>query len=111
MPPPHDPNAYPNPYHVDAGWAKLDRRIGGTSAVDMDPDGKSVWVFERCGTADDGCSKTRPSIRCIKFGADGKLVQKLGQGRDPLSPRHLRRPATITSGWWKAFRRAAWWPM
>jgi hypothetical protein len=41
MPPPHDPNAYPNPYHVEEGWAKLGRKFG-ISAVDMDPDGKHV---------------------------------------------------------------------
>ena len=33
MPPPHDPNDYPNPYHVEEGWAKLGRhlwrRLGG----------------------------------------------------------------------------------
>ena len=27
MPPPHDPNDYPNPYHVDEGWAKLGRKF------------------------------------------------------------------------------------
>jgi hypothetical protein len=80
MPPPHDPNDYPNPYHEDAGWAQLDRRIGGTSAVDMDPDGKSVWVFERCGTPDDGCSKIKNLDPVIKFGADGKVAKSWGKG-------------------------------
>jgi NHL repeat-containing protein len=80
IPPPHDPNAYPNPYHEDAGWAQLDRRVGGTSAVDMDPDGKSVWVFERCGTPDDGCSKTKDINPVIKFDAQGKPVKSWGKG-------------------------------
>ena len=110
MPPPHDPNDYPNPYHEDAGWAQLDRRIGGTSAVDMDPDGKSVWVFERCGTPDDGCSKTKDLDPVHEIRRPGQAGKKLGQGRNPLSARHLRRPATGTSGWWKASRKAAWWP-
>ena len=44
MPPPHDPNDYPNPYHVDEGWAKLGRTFGGVSAVDMDRDGKRLGV-------------------------------------------------------------------
>ncbi len=82
MPPPHDPNDYPNPYHVDEGWAKLPdgRKWGGISAVDMDRDGKSVWVFDRCGNADDGCAlnKTLPPI--LKFDASGTLVKSWGAG-------------------------------
>ena len=35
MPPPHDPNDYPNPYHVDEGWAKLGRTFGGVSAPSL----------------------------------------------------------------------------
>jgi hypothetical protein len=81
MPPPHDPNDYPNPYHEDAGWAKPDHRIGGTSAVDMDPDGKSVWIFERCGTPDDGCSKIKNLDPVMKFDASGKLVKHWGAGQ------------------------------
>lgn len=43
----------PNPYRLDEGWAKLPegRTWGATIGDDMDRDGKSVWVFERCGTA------------------------------------------------------------
>src|SRR5438105_13140598 len=53
----NDPNAAPNPYHVDEGWAKLPqgRKWGAAIGVDIDRDGKSVWVFDRCGTPDD-CS-------------------------------------------------------
>jgi len=80
MPPPHDPNDYPNPYHEDAGWAQLGRHIGGTSAVDMDPDGKSVWVFERCSTPDDGCSKTKDLDPVHEFNAQGKPVKSWGKG-------------------------------
>src|SRR5882724_5391511 len=69
MPPPHDPNDYPNPYHVDEGWAKLGRTFGGISAVDMDRDGKSVWVFERCGKADDGCARDKTLNPVLKFDA------------------------------------------
>ena len=79
--PPSDPNAFPNPYREDAGWAQLDRRVGGTSAVDMDPDGKSVWIFERCGTSDDGCSKIKTLDPVMKFDATGKLVKNWGAGQ------------------------------
>src|SRR6185436_8881251 len=45
-------NDAPNPYNTIEGWAKLPagREWGSTSAVDIDKDGKSVWVGERCGT-------------------------------------------------------------
>src|SRR5690348_2087684 len=44
-------NDAPNPYKTIEGWAKLPdgRKWGSTSAVDIDRDGKSVWVAERCG--------------------------------------------------------------
>src|SRR5688572_30639141 len=43
-------NDVPNPYNTIEGWAKLPdgRTWGSTSAVDIDKDGKSVWVAERC---------------------------------------------------------------
>src|SRR5215813_14505221 len=52
-----DPNAAPNDYREDTGWAKLQngRKWGAVSAVEIDRDGKSVWTFDRCETADD-CS-------------------------------------------------------
>ena len=80
MPPPHDPNDYPNPYHLDEGWAKPGRAFGGISAVDMDRDGKSVWVFERCGNPDDGCAKNKTLNPVLKFDASGKLVKSWGAG-------------------------------
>ena len=44
-------NDAPNPYKTVEGWAKLPegRKWGSTSAVDIDKDGKSIWVAERCG--------------------------------------------------------------
>src|SRR5688500_3118903 len=43
-------NDLPNPYTTIEGWAKLPegRTWGSTSAVDIDRDGKSIWVAERC---------------------------------------------------------------
>ena len=80
MPPPHDPNDYPNPYHVEEGWAKLGRKFGGISAIDMDPNGKNVWVFERCGLADDGCAKDKTLDPVLEFDSSGKLVRSWGKG-------------------------------
>ena len=44
-------NDLPNPYGTVEGWAKMPegRTWGSTSAVDIAPDGKSIWVAERCG--------------------------------------------------------------
>jgi hypothetical protein len=78
---PPDPNAFPNAYHEDAGWAQAGRTLGGTSAVDMDPDGKSVWIFERCGTPDDGCGRIKNLDPVMKFDAGGKLVKHWGAGQ------------------------------
>src|SRR5439155_2155534 len=44
-------NSAPNPYETIKDWAKLPagRTWGSTSAVEIDKDGKSIWVAERCG--------------------------------------------------------------
>src|SRR5205085_4391189 len=42
-------NDLPNPYRTIEGWAQLGRAWGATSAVDIDRDGQSIWVAERCG--------------------------------------------------------------
>jgi sugar lactone lactonase YvrE len=73
-----DPNAAPNPYRVVEDWAKLPggRRLGQTISVDIDPDGKSVWVFERCG--DNRC--TGASVAPIlKLDAAGNLLKSFGE--------------------------------
>jgi hypothetical protein len=67
-----DPNAAPNPYRVDEGWAKLPqgRKWGAAVGVDIDRDGKSVWVFDRCATADDCSGSSLAPIQ--KFDASGR---------------------------------------
>src|SRR4029453_271611 len=49
-------NDAPNPYQTVEGWAKMPegREWGSTIAVDIDKDGKSIWVGERCGKGPDG---------------------------------------------------------
>src|SRR5438874_9330320 len=85
-------NSAPNPYRSIENWAKLPdgRTWGSTSAVDIDVDGSSVWVGERCGAQGfvpasqmkegvpfncDG-SKLAP---IFKFDASGKLVKSFGE--------------------------------
>jgi streptogramin lyase len=72
-------NDLPNPYNTVEGWAKLPagREWGSTSAVDIDKDGKSIWVAERCGTNSCEGSKLDP---ILKFDASGKLVKSFGGG-------------------------------
>jgi streptogramin lyase len=69
----------PNPYRTVEGWAKLpdERKWGQTISVDIDPDGRSIWVFERCGgTTCDG-SDVAP---ILKIDASGKVVKSFGAG-------------------------------
>ena len=72
-------NDRPNPYQTVEGWAKLPagRTWGATSAVDIDRDGKSIWVAERCG-ANTCVGSNLPTI--LKFDANGNLVKSFGEG-------------------------------
>src|SRR5450755_4109817 len=72
-------NSKPNPYRTIENWAKLPdgRAWGSTSAVDIDRDGRSVWVAERCG-ANSCAGKTDDSI--LHFDASGKLIKSFGSG-------------------------------
>ena len=72
-------NTGPNPYRTVEGWAKLPagRTWGATSAVDVDRDGTSIWVAERCGANSCGGS-TLPAL--LKFDAGGNLVGSYAQG-------------------------------
>jgi streptogramin lyase len=72
--------ALPNNYDRDETWLKLPKGhvLGATSALDIDKDGKSVWLVERCA-GNGGCTavKTNP---IMKFDATGKLVRSFGAG-------------------------------
>jgi DNA-binding beta-propeller fold protein YncE len=76
---PVDPNGAPNPYRLDENWLKTPegRKIGQVTGVDIDPDGKSIWVFDRCGVKDCANSTLDP---IEKFDASGKLVTGFGKG-------------------------------
>jgi DNA-binding beta-propeller fold protein YncE len=76
MAPTNDP---PNPYQTVTGWAKLPegRTWGSTSAVEIDRDGVSIWVAERC--QQNSCTGSDlPAI--LKFDANGNLVTSFGAG-------------------------------
>jgi DNA-binding beta-propeller fold protein YncE len=74
----NDPNAAPNPYKMLASWAQLpaDRKFGGVIKVQVDhSDGKSVWVFDRCGASECTNSSLAP---LMKFDASGKFERAIG---------------------------------
>jgi sugar lactone lactonase YvrE len=78
-------NDAPNPYQTIEGWAKMPagRTWGSTSAVDIDKDGKSIWVAERCGANvcwDRNTQQPSPLDVVLKFDENGNLVKSFGQG-------------------------------
>ena len=97
QPTPNAKNDLPNPYRTVEGWAKLPegRTWGSTSSVDIDKDGMSVWVGERCGT--NSCLDLD-----ARSGAEVRLHRQAGQELR-LGPGRSSRTAsssiaTATSG-------------
>src|SRR5437762_342394 len=73
-------NDLPNPYKAVDGYFKMPqgRTWGSTSAVDIDKDGRSIWVAERCGA--NSCLEA-PSVDIVlRFDPSGKLVKSFGAG-------------------------------
>jgi DNA-binding beta-propeller fold protein YncE len=93
-------NDLPNPYTAVTDFFKLPagREWGSTSAVDVSPDGKIIWVAERCGMPPEGSEQrklNRALNSCweaaagkmsaldpvLKFDqASGKLLASFGAG-------------------------------
>jgi len=78
-------NSLPNAYQTIKDWAKMPgtRAWGSTSAVEIDKDGKSVWVAERCGQnscLDRATGQMSPLAPILKFDPSGKLVKSFGEG-------------------------------
>ena len=69
----------PDPYAAATIFGQLPagRTWGGTTAVAVDRDGKSVWVFERCG-AESCADSNLPPI--LHFDPSGKLIASFGAG-------------------------------
>ena len=73
-------NDLPNPFHAVEGYFKMPegRTWGSTSAVEIDKDGKSVWVAERCGA--NSCLDAPAVDIVLKFDPAGKLVKSFAAG-------------------------------
>jgi sugar lactone lactonase YvrE len=75
-----------NPYALNQTWYTMPkgRFLGSSSAIDIDKDGKSVWIAERCG-GQDLCAGSHVDP-IMKFSADGKFLKAFG--KDMLSYPH-----------------------
>lgn len=72
-------NGLPNPYETIRNWGTLPagRTWGSTAGIDMDPDGRSVWAYDRCGANSCAGSNVDP---ILKFDQSGKVVKSFGGG-------------------------------
>jgi len=78
-------NQAPNPYQTIENHFKLPegRAWGSTSAVDIDKDGKTIWVAERCSANscwDAAKGQMSPLDTVLKFDSSGKLLLSTGKG-------------------------------
>ena len=70
-----------NPYVVaDEAWGELpgDRSWGAMSAVYPGPDGRSIWVADRCGA--NNCIGREEVDMIFRFDLDGRLLTSFGAG-------------------------------
>jgi DNA-binding beta-propeller fold protein YncE len=69
----------PDPYAAATSFGQMPagRTWGATTTVAIDRDGKSVWVFERCGGESCADSKLAPILH---FDPNGKLLASFGAG-------------------------------
>src|SRR5258706_4571036 len=72
-------NSLPNPYETVRNWGMLPsgRAWGSVSALQVDSDGKHLWVGDRCGSNSCAGSKVDPIVR---LDPSGKTVQSFGAG-------------------------------
>ena len=78
-------NVAPNPFQTIEGHFKLPpgRTWGSTSAVDVDKDGRTIWVAERCSANlcwDAAKGEMSPLDPVLKFDPSGKLLLSAGKG-------------------------------
>ena len=70
-----DANSAPNAYRLEEGWAKqpMGRGNGSTIGLNVDRDGKSMWIYDRCGGNSCEGSKIAP---LNKYDASGRVVAR-----------------------------------
>ena len=70
----------PNPYERDETWLKMPAgkgKLGATSAITVDRDGKSIWIARRCEV--NGCTGSNVDP-IMKFDEKGNFVRSFGAG-------------------------------
>jgi len=74
-------NDLPTPYRTLENFFKLPegRTWGSTSAVEIDKDGKSIWIAERCG-GNSACLEKPTLDPILHFDASGALIKTFGAG-------------------------------
>jgi sugar lactone lactonase YvrE len=78
-------NDAPNPYQTIEGHFRMPagRTWGSTSAVDVSPDGRVIWVAERCGANtcwDAAAGRMSPLDVVLAFDQAGALVRSFAAG-------------------------------
>lgn len=71
----------PNPYRVGSpafGELPDGRAYGATSAIYPGPDGRTIWVAERCGA--NSCAGKADMPVVFQFDLDGNLLKSFGAG-------------------------------
>lgn len=72
-------DAQPNPYRtIDNALRPAGRTLGWVMGLDVDRDGRSIWVFDACGGMTCVDSTVAP---IMKFDRSGKVVKSFGAGR------------------------------
>ena len=72
-------NGLPNPYETQRDWGTLPdgRPWGSVSALEVDTDGRHLWVAERCGTNSCAGSTVDPVLR---MDPQGNVLASFGAG-------------------------------
>src|SRR5579863_4712637 len=78
-------NDAPNSYKTIEHFVKLPegRKMGSTSAVDIDRDGKTIWVVERCGgnsCLDRETGQIKNIDTILHVDSDGNIIKMFGAG-------------------------------
>ncbi|MDE0395230.1 MAG: peptidyl-alpha-hydroxyglycine alpha-amidating lyase family protein [Gammaproteobacteria bacterium] len=77
-------NHAPNPYNTLEDFAPLPdgRSWGSTSAVEVSPDGETIWAIDRCGA--NSCDTDVPGASALdivfEFDKDGNILRRWGAG-------------------------------
>ena len=78
-------NSYTNPFVTTADFFKMPagRKWGSTAGVDIDRDGKTVWIIDRCGgnsCYDAAAGKMSDLDPILHFDETGQLIKSFGAG-------------------------------